>query len=60
MPDHKRKGHRDREDVDPKRFPNLAAQNDMDREEHIRRAMANGASRKEAERHADLDMKGGE
>lgn len=38
-------------------FPNLEAERKFDREEHIRRAMANGMSRAQAEQHADEDMR---
>jgi hypothetical protein len=39
-----------------KRFPNLAAEREWDREQHIRRAMASGLTRRQAERHADEEL----
>lgn len=42
--------------IDAKRFPNIAAERDWDREQHIRQAMANGLTRKQAEAHADQEM----
>ena len=50
------KAGRKSDPIDAKRFPNIAAERDLDRAEHIKRAMANGLSRKEAERHADEDL----
>jgi hypothetical protein len=41
-----------------KRFPNIAAARAFDRAEHVKRAMASGMSRTEAERHADAEMSG--
>ena len=38
------------------RFPNLAAQKAADREEHVRRAMQAGMTRKQAEKHADEEI----
>jgi hypothetical protein len=41
---------------DLSQFPNLLAQREWDRQEHIRRAMAAGMTRKEAERHAAEEL----
>ncbi|GEM_PF-5830418 len=38
-------------------FPELTKLRDQDRQEHVRRAMAAGMSREEAERHADEDLR---
>jgi predicted transcriptional regulator len=46
----------DRDPIDAKRFPNLAAARDLDRAQHIQRAMANGLTRKQAEKHADEEL----
>jgi hypothetical protein len=43
------------ETKDPE-FPNINAMHDFDREAHVKRAMEAGASRKEAERHADEEL----
>lgn len=43
-----------------KRFPNLAAERAADREEHVRRAMEAGMTRKQAERHADEEIAEGD
>lgn len=40
------------------RYPNLAARRRGDRLEHVRRARAMGATRKQASRHADLEVGG--
>lgn len=50
----------DRDPIDEKRYPNLAAERAFDRAEHVKRAMANGLSKKEAERHADEELRGRE
>jgi hypothetical protein len=42
--------------IDEAKYPNLAAERAFDRAEHIKRAMAAGMTRREAERHADEDM----
>ena len=42
--------------VDPVKFPNLAARDAWDREQHVKRAMAAGLSRKEAVRHANAEV----
>ena len=43
---------------DDEQFPTLAAQRAWDRAEHIRRAMAAGMTREQAERHADQELAG--
>ena len=45
--------------IDPKKFPNLAAERDWDREQHIKQAMQAGMNRKQAERHADDELRNG-
>jgi hypothetical protein len=45
-----------RDPIDAERYPNIAAERAMDREEHIRRAMANGLTRAQAEAHADEEL----
>lgn len=40
------------------RFPNMTAQRDLDREEHVRRAQEMGATRRQASRHADEEVGG--
>ena len=42
--------------IDEKRFPNIAAERQWDREQHVRQAMANGMTRKQAEKHADAEL----
>lgn len=37
-------------------FPNLTAMKRLDREEHVRRAMAGGMTRAQAEEHADEEL----
>lgn len=49
-----------RDAIDAKRFPNLAAERDLDRAQHIQRAMASGLTRKQAEKHADEELSGHE
>jgi hypothetical protein len=39
------------------RYPNLKAQRDWDRAEHVRKGMEAGLSKKEAERHADAEIR---
>lgn len=46
-------------DIDQKKFPNLAAEQDWDREQHIKQAIQAGMSRKQAERHADDELRNG-
>ena len=46
-------------DIDPKKFPNLAAERDWDREQHIKQAMQAGMTRKQAEKHADAELREG-
>ena len=46
------------EPIDEERFPNLAALERGDRLEHVRRARAMGATRKQASEHADLEVGG--
>ena len=46
--------------IDPEKYPNLAAQREMDRQEHVKRAREMGATRKQASRHADEDLAEGE
>lgn len=43
-----------------RKFPNLAAERAADREEHVRRAMEAGMTRKQAERHADEEIAEGD
>ncbi|MCA1811065.1 MAG: hypothetical protein LC623_03525 [Halobacteriales archaeon] len=50
-------GKAPRRSSEDERFPNLAAQRDWDRAEHVRKAMEAGLSRKEAERHADAEVR---
>lgn len=38
------------------RYPNMTAQREMDRQEHVRRARQMGATRKLASRHADEEV----
>jgi hypothetical protein len=38
-------------------FPELSKAREFDREEHIRRSMAAGMTRQQAERHADEDLR---
>ena len=40
------------------RYPNMEAAKAMEREEHIKRAMASGLSRKQAEKHVQDDHDG--
>jgi hypothetical protein len=40
------------------RYPNLTAQREMDRQEHVRRAREMGATRKQASKHADSELGG--
>ena len=42
------------------RFPNMEAAKAVEREEHIKRAMAGGLSRKQAEKHVQDDHDGDE
>lgn len=49
----------DSADIDPKKFPNLAAEHDWDREQHIKQAMQAGMTRKQAEKHADDELRDG-
>ena len=44
---------------DDAKFPNLAAERDWDREQHIKQAMQSGMTRKQAERHADDELREG-
>jgi hypothetical protein len=57
-----RAGSRHREDDDslaaPERYPNMRAQEEMDREMHIRAARSMGATREQASRHADSEVGG--
>ena len=46
-------------DIDRKKFPNLAAERDWDREQHIKQAMRAGMTRKQAEKHADAELREG-
>jgi predicted transcriptional regulator len=41
-----------------RRFPNLANLRRLDREEHIKRAMAMGLTRQQAEAHVDAEHEG--
>lgn len=60
IPTPKQKAHsEDSGDIDPKKFPNLAAEHDWDREQHIKQAMQAGMNRKQAERHADDELRNG-
>lgn len=43
----------DADGLDPVLYPNLAAQREMDRLEHVRRGRAMGLTPEQAERHAD-------
>jgi hypothetical protein len=45
-------------DRSPNRYPNMTAQREMDRQEHMRRARELGATRKQASRHADEEVGG--
>ena len=47
------------DDIDPKKFPNLAAEQDWDREQHVKQAMQAGMNRKQAEKHADDELREG-
>ena len=47
------------EAIDRKKFPNLAAEEEWDREQHIKQAMQAGMTRKQAERHADDELREG-
>lgn len=49
----------DSADIDSKKFPNLAAESDWDREQHIKQAMQAGMTRKQAEKHADDELRDG-
>jgi hypothetical protein len=40
------------------RYPNLAAREDLDRAEHVSRAIQMGATRKQAFQHADEEVGG--
>jgi hypothetical protein len=42
--------------IDPVKYPNLHAQREMDRQEHVKRAREMGLDRKQASRHADEHM----
>lgn len=44
------------EPLDPVQYPNLAAQREMDRQQHVRLAREAGLTRKQASRHADDDL----
>jgi len=44
------------EEVFRRRFPNLAARRELDRQEHIRAARRMGATRKQASRHATEEV----
>ncbi len=44
--------------VDPIRFPNLAAQLEMERQQLMREARAQGLTREQASRHADEHLRG--
>ncbi|HUR25799.1 MAG TPA: hypothetical protein VM327_07290 [Candidatus Thermoplasmatota archaeon] len=46
-------------DIDRAKFPNLAAERDWDRDQHIKQAMKAGMTRKQAERHADDELREG-
>ena len=45
--------------IDGKKFPNLAAERYWDREQHIKQAMQAGMTRKQAEKHADDELRDG-
>ncbi|HEX2065872.1 MAG TPA: hypothetical protein VHI93_03575 [Candidatus Thermoplasmatota archaeon] len=45
------------EDEEDRRFPNLAAQRDWDRAQHVKKAEEAGLSREEAVRHADREVR---
>lgn len=49
----------DADGLDPKKFPNLAAERDWDREQHIKQAMQAGMTRRQAEKHADDELRDG-
>lgn len=42
--------------VDPRKYPNLAARQEMDRQLHVRAARRMGATRKQASRHASEEV----
>jgi hypothetical protein len=43
---------------DEERYPNLRAQEEMDRQQHVRAAREMGATRAQASRHADSEVGG--
>lgn len=43
---------------EPERYPNLRAQEEMDRQQHVRAAREMGATRAQASRHADSEVGG--
>jgi hypothetical protein len=42
--------------IDAKRYPNLAALDALDREEHLKAALAMGLSREQALKHAESEL----
>ena len=40
------------------RYPNMTAQREMDRQEHVKRARGMGLTRKQASKHADEEVGG--
>lgn len=49
----------DGDEIDSAKFPNLAAERDWDRAQHIKQAIAAGMTKKQAERHADAELHDG-
>lgn len=50
-------GKAPRRDPDDERYPLLAAQKEWDRAEHVRKGIEAGLTKKQAERHADADVR---
>lgn len=48
------------EPIDPEKYPNLAAHQQLERALRVHRAMEAGMTREEAKRHADEHLSGGE
>jgi hypothetical protein len=42
--------------TEEERYPNMAAERAWDRAQHVRRGMAMGLTKKEAQRHANADL----
>lgn len=53
-----RRGDEDKRDDE--RYPNLAAQRDWDRAQHVKQGLAAGLTKEQARKHADDEVREGE